>query len=98
MKIALDFDQTITEDPVFWAEFIALSKKFGHEVTIVTFRQSGVMDNLDVHTFANENGIEAVFTGGEQKIEKFTADVWIDDYPLAIPAMHQIQHYNRWRV
>src|ERR1700722_3416575 len=41
MKIALDFDNTITADPSFWSEFARLAIAHGHEVTVVTSRYPG---------------------------------------------------------
>jgi hypothetical protein len=84
MRIALDFDETITEDPHFWSEFVRLAKRHGHSVTIVTFRMSS-HENSDIAGFAHEHDIAFICTGGKQKASCHQADVWIDDMPAIIP-------------
>lgn len=84
MKIAIDFDETITEDPDFWSDFINLARRHFHEVTIVTFRRSDGY-NDDITNYANDHNINVVYTAGVQKANVFKADVWIDDSPVTIP-------------
>ena len=38
MNIALDYDNTYTEDPEFWYEFMQNAKARGYNIFIVTFR------------------------------------------------------------
>jgi hypothetical protein len=83
MKIALDFDGTITADELFWARFCALAKQCGHHVTIVTARHPDG-DNRDVEAFIAETGVRAIYTKGESKCRHFKPDVWIDDMPEMI--------------
>jgi len=88
MIIALDFDETFTEDPFLWRAFIAMAKKRGHEVTFVTFRfnqHDNDLLNQDIKDVARELGMNIVFTGGQQKNKLFDADIWIDDQPITIP-------------
>lgn len=86
MKIALDWDDTFTRDPEFWARFIRNARIKGHEVFIVTFRDpehdadiNYTLDELDI-------SVRQFYTGGVQK-RKYMAkigvfpDVWIDDSP-----------------
>jgi|GEM_PF-2444325 len=90
MKIALDYDETFTEDPIFWRGVIDLAKQRGHSVTFVTFRvemnegYSG-SHNADICADAADLNIDVIFTNGQQKAHHFDADVWIDDMPEIIP-------------
>lgn len=83
MKIALDYDETFTEDPILWTNFVASCKERGHSITFVTYRDSRY-DNEDILYDADCLGIEVVFTGGKQKKHIFESDVWIDDNPVTI--------------
>ena len=83
MKIALDFDDTYTRDPVLWDKFIDDTKNRGHDIRIVTFRKPSMTDPaLDYLS----RSIPVIFTDYTQK-RKFTndmgwfVDVWIDDSP-----------------
>lgn len=84
MKIALDYDETITADPVFWSEFCTLAASAGHEVVIVTYRFPTTHYD-DIKRFADENRLGVIYTGGKQKSTIYEADVWIDDSPETIP-------------
>jgi len=80
MKIALDYDNTITADPIFWTEFVKLAITHGHSVTVVTSRhpcQSPPVEGIPV--------ICCAFTAKEKH---FQADVWIDDDPAHICKDH----------
>lgn len=70
---------------MYWAEFIKLSKRFGHRVTIVTIRNEKG-ENSEIEGFALDNNIGVVYTNGKQKSTMHNADVWIDDMPLSIPS------------
>ena len=92
MKLALDYDETFTEDPIFWKGVIELAKQRMHSVTFVTFRSNpkGSSYNDDIYSDANELGVDVVFTSGEQKAGHFDADVWIDDMPVVIPHAQEL--------
>lgn len=86
MLIALDFDDTVTLDPVFWNSFVTASQKAGHQVIIVTMRNSGAEAarvRRTVHTIAHG---DMYFTNRLAK-RPFMASlginpcVWIDDKP-----------------
>ena len=83
MKIALDYDETYTEDPILWTAFIDNCKERGHAVTFVTYRPDNG-DNADIEYEAQCLGIDIVYTSGKQKQHCFDADVWIDDCPETI--------------
>lgn len=87
LKIGLDFDGTISEDPELWRRFINLAKGRGHEVKIVTFRFGVISDfeHQDIAEFCKQAGVGAIFTNHVQKAECYKADIWIDDMPEVIP-------------
>lgn len=87
MKIALDFDETYTEDPVLFGNLVRLAKARGHEVKIVTWRQDVGPNNIandDIKQAASDMGIGVIFCNGIAKMKCYAADVWIDDSPYAV--------------
>lgn len=96
MNIALDFDETITLDPLFWGAFIKLARASKHHVEIVTSRSASVhKENQDIEEFANEWDVGIVYCNGFQKAAHAQADVWIDDYPASIPTYSQFHTGER---
>lgn len=87
MKIALDYDETYTADPILWDGFVQAAIRRGHEVCFVTFRSSDFppVMNEDIEMDALSLGIKIIYTGGKQKSTMFDADIWIDDSPVLIP-------------
>jgi hypothetical protein len=81
MKIALDWDGTVTRDIEFWATFVELCKLKNVDVRIVTMRHEREIDDA-----MREFNIPIICTARMQKrthcrdIEWF-ADIWIDDAP-----------------
>lgn len=84
MRIALDFDNTVTRDPMMWGEFYRLALSHGHEVKIVTSRHPGcpVPDWVV--------GIDVVYCSFTAKRKHYDADVWIDDDPKHIELDHDL--------
>ncbi len=85
IKIALDFDKTITADPRMWFEFCQNAKIYGHEVRIVTFRHAGA-DNSDISLFNAGLNLPVMYTSGVPKWEYCKSFNWIpsiviDDNP-----------------
>jgi hypothetical protein len=85
MKIALDYDGTVTEDPDLWYLFVQYAQLKGHEVKIVTFR-SGDELTTDLLEFAERADVELILTARTLKKEfcrslNWEPDVWIDDNP-----------------
>lgn len=84
MKIALDYDDTITRDPEFWKNVAIMARNKGHDIRIVTFRY---VENLaPVHEFASSIGLTIIATGHVGKRAYcadigWMPDVWIDDSP-----------------
>lgn len=88
LKIALDFDKTVTADPRLFFEFVKMCQVQGHEVRIVTFR-SGGGNNSDIALFNAGLNIPVMFTEGEPKWSYchrhgFQPHVWIEDNPRII--------------
>jgi hypothetical protein len=89
MKIALDYDQTYSLDPVFWNRFIFSAHGSGHEVRIVTMRGRD-LDRTKA-LIEVEEILPVIYTGGVAKKwflthfgGDFQPDVWIDDKPESI--------------
>lgn len=81
MKVAIDYDNTITTNPEAWLKVIDVLKEFGADVICISSRFPNVpIPKLPVATyyacgqpkweFAFENGLEV--------------DIWIDDIPSCI--------------
>lgn len=88
MKIGLDYDDTITLDPPFWRDFIALAKAYGHEVVCVSLRFNTLENSREVNETLGHK-IPVVLCDHEYKEEKaekkgLKIDVWIDDLPETI--------------
>lgn len=94
LRIALDFDGTVTLAPLFWKKFVTSAFGNGFDVRIVTFRAKDEMTR-DLQDFLN--GVNEVagqklkieFTGREWKYDYckrigWIPDIWIDDAPALI--------------
>lgn len=81
---ALDYDDTYTDDPELWDDFIAKAVGRGHHVMIVTARSA---DDLLNEPISVPGVGEVVYTGGEKKRAFLEngglpqPDIWIDDRP-----------------
>jgi len=82
MRIALDFDNTITRDPDLWSAFVGLALSRGHEVKIVTSRHPG----LPVPII--NCPIEIIYCSFTAKRKHYDADVYIDDDPKHVDKDH----------
>ena len=51
MNVGLDIDDTITRHPEFFALLSAALKAQGHEVVIITFRESGAETTADLESW-----------------------------------------------
>jgi hypothetical protein len=76
MLLALDYDNTYTQDPVLWDGFILAARSRGHAVKIVTMRYPS--EPVEVP------GVDVVYTSRQAKKHFMAADVWIDDTPAFI--------------
>lgn len=88
MRIAIDFDETLTADSRLWGEFIQMARRLGHRVVCVTARRD-IEDNREtVREWMRTHGIQipVYFTSLRSKVEHMAAlgievDIWIDDDP-----------------
>lgn len=91
MRIGLDYDGTITEDPATWAKVVQIMRAAGHEVHIVTMRYpSEIEKDADFLAFmqlAKPNDVH----GTSRKAKKpfmeamgVCPHIWIDDNPQAV--------------
>jgi hypothetical protein len=88
MKIALDYDGTVTEDHMAWSFFVEIMKERLHEIKIVTFRSSNELTS-DLEDWARVNDLNIIFTNHQGKHQVclelgWDPDVWIDDAPALI--------------
>lgn len=92
MKIALDYDGTITEDVQLWVWFVQVCRTRGHDVRVVTFRAPEDLtgDMVDFQQATEDwdgfNRIPIIFTDRTPKREycksiDWEPDLWIDDHP-----------------
>ena len=91
LTIAIDFDDTLTADPVLWKKFIDDARSLEHRVICVTARRETEENIDDIDEWMNMWGIElpVYFTNLKSKVEKMSSlgvkvDVWIDDNPRAV--------------
>lgn len=88
MKIvAVDFDETISDNVGGWLAVMATLERFGYQVIVVTYRKPDAWpEDLD---FLKDKGYKVYFTGQRAK-KKFMSDlgidvaIWIDDEPQSI--------------
>lgn len=104
MKIALDYDGTVTEDPECWHKFVELFQKDGHDIRIVTFRKYDEITS-DLRWFADTANIPIVCT--ERTLKQafcrsigWEPDIWIDDSPALIghdDGVWSEEKLSKWR-
>lgn len=89
MRIAIDFDETYTKDPILWNEFMGYATFRGHEVCICTTRNLK-HDNTYTLQHLHKLGYPVYFVDGMPKKEcmketwGLDVDIWIDDKPDSI--------------
>ena len=99
MRIALDYDDMYTRDPILWTAFVNNAKERGHSVTFVTFRKNSIPSgwetnpNADIEEDAKLLNIDIVYCNYKQKASQFVADVWIDDSPQYIPTGQTLKRH-----
>ena len=84
MTIAIDFDNTWTRDPEFWAETVKRGRERGIEFVIVTGRSDEGVFGAQVRRAIQD--IPIVFAAMEWKRKAalrrgWIVDIWIDDMP-----------------
>ena len=94
MRIGLDWDGTVSADPVAFGAVARVFLNAGHDISVVTWRSppelagGWVVDNrwIDIEGVFENWGfrLPVVYCSGRAKRECFAADVWIDDNPAAV--------------
>lgn len=95
MIISLDYDETYTRDPIFWAKVVGLATERGHTVICVTarderypidpVREPPLPANMVVIYAGSRWKKSAAFDAG------FPVHVWIDDMPGMIEPSRILQ-------
>ena len=86
MKIALDYDDTYTRDPLLWNWIVTEARLRGHDVYCVTARSDRQIDEVE-QTLGLVLAPDHIIATGHQPKRRFTQDmgimidVWIDDSP-----------------
>jgi hypothetical protein len=95
LNIAIDFDDTLTADPVLFRLFIDQARRLGHKVFLVTARRDTDENREEIESFLEHHGIEILtwYTGLQSKVEFMKSkgikiDVWVDDNPRACALGH----------
>jgi hydroxymethylpyrimidine pyrophosphatase-like HAD family hydrolase len=84
MRIALDYDDTYTNAPELFDDFISMALDKGHDIRIVTAR------HFELDKIVDEFDIPIIYCNGVAKAwwchhyESFDPDVWVDDKPKAV--------------
>lgn len=97
VKVALDFDETVTTNPQIWGFVVEVLKQNGFDVRIVTARPD-FGDNSDIEDFACKHDIKVVYCEGSPKSEvcnnlNWIPNIWIDDCPVNIPSKNEFLEY-----
>lgn len=89
--IAIDFDDTITADPLMWRSVIGRMRDRGHKVICVTGRRFNAENKQAIDEYLAECDIELTvfYTNLGSKIRYMEStglkvDIWIDDNPQAL--------------
>jgi hypothetical protein len=105
VKIALDYDQTYTLDPMFWQTFFRAAQDAGHDIRIITIRDERFDRTADIAQL--EPNISVIYTRGVAKrwycshfTDGFMPDIWIDDKPQTIINNSETtpEDLARWRA
>jgi len=88
MRIAIDFDETLTADAALWRGFIELCIAGGHTLVCVTARRDTDANRDIIAEWMESHGMlmPVYFTGLGSKVDYMQrrnckVDIWIDDDP-----------------
>ena len=91
LKIALDFDDTLTADLKLWSTFVENAKGAGHQVYLVTARRETEENCELINSILDHWGCQMpiIFTNLGSKIlatqrRGIQIDIWIDDDPKSL--------------
>lgn len=92
MKIALDYDDTYTADPLMWNWFVEQAEARGHEVFCVTARHGSMLEEVEftLGRHLRPDHIISCFNEPKRKVcaeRGVMIDVWIDDKPEMVVEM-----------
>ena len=88
MNISLDYDDTISRDPVAWEEFCKYFRSRGHAVFIVTWRS--LEEGKEILREGWGKKVDGIYCTNRKAKEKFMydqgirIDIFIDDNPSSI--------------
>lgn len=101
MKIALDWDDTVTRDPTLWRQFVEIALRRGHDVRIVTMRYERELEDVREMVLAwDVDHLPIIHTDRQQKRPycaehwSFFPDVWIDDSPEFIVSVAEARIFG----
>lgn len=88
MKVGLDWDGTVSLDPIAFRGVVTAFLNCGHEVAVVTWRvPAGGSDSwMDLEEVFAMWGfrLPVIYCSGEAKRDHYPADIWIEDNPAAV--------------
>ena len=99
MKMALDYDDTYTRDPLFWNGVILYAQERGHEVWCVSARHPSNMGEVELTVGRLIGRDKCVGTDGVAKADfmwdayEQVFSVWIDDKPEAVVTDTNKSHF-----
>lgn len=90
--VAIDFDNTITADPVFYINLVKAYRNCDWEPIVCTLRDNMDENLLEIHEKLHDAGIRIYTTDGKKKRaymlhQGISVGMWIDDY---FPAITQL--------
>lgn len=93
--IAVDFDETISDNEHGWVKVLELLEKIGYHVVICTWRKP--TEHPEDLKFLVDRGFAVYYTSQHAKQEYMKQQgidvaIWIDDNPFAI--LHNAAHMN----
>lgn len=87
MNIGLDYDDTITRDPIMWMRVVDIMRMGGHKVYMVTWRTEEECEEIPESILLMVDGTYPTSRKAKEKYmysQGIRIDVWIDDNPSAI--------------
>jgi len=102
VTLSIDYDNTWTQDPDFWAKVAELGRALGHRVIICSQRPEPPHPAGAEVIQACRDYVDAVILcSGESKrkatsLRGFAVDVWVDDFPIAVEEGMVFNNIN-WR-
>ena len=89
LTIAIDFDDTFTADPQFWAKFIETCRMYQHTIICVSARRNTIEHRHELRDLLPD-GVPVLLSYDQPKRDyvaehsEYKVDIWIDDRPEGI--------------